>query len=330
LASLKQYRKGIYYYSKALYIYACLKRYLHRNFKDDLAFNSRINEQYFYHSPFYNRTKQYMHANHFFGELLCLLRGEVMQKDERRLFANLSSCAPIFDDFFENNSNLNHIHQLLIDPKIENAENDAEKMAVHFLRNIIESLSEKEPFIEAAEKLFIAQTDSKKQTDLTLSNKELLDISLRKGGYSGLMYALLLNNSIDKDSLKIGYLLGSFGQLMDDVFDIYDDARDGVRTFANQANSVKELIEIIDSYEQKIIQRTQELDQTKYQTHHFLSVFSIFSTTIQIALNQYQALEKETGISPKKCLNINRKKWIIDMESKKNIWQLFYLSIKKL
>ncbi len=330
MTSLKQYRKGIYYYGRAVYIYAHLKRYLYRDFKKDLAFKTPINEGYFYHSPFYNRTKQYMHANHFFGELLCLLRGKVIQKEERRRFANLSSCAPIFDDFFEHNSDLNHIHQLLVNPKEENAQNDEEKMAVHFLNNILESLIKKGPFIEAANNLFTAQTDSKKQQGLSLTNKELLDISIRKGGYSGLMYTLLLHNSTDNNMLEIGYLLGSFGQLMDDIFDVYDDSIDGIRTFANQSESVTDLNKTIGVYEHEIIQRIQDLDQSKYQTHHFLNVFSIFATTIQLALSQYKKLEKETGLGPNQCLSSDRKKWIVDMETKQNIWRLFSLSLKKL
>ncbi|MCK5774757.1 MAG: class 1 isoprenoid biosynthesis enzyme [Bacteroidales bacterium] len=330
MTSLRQYRKGIYYYGRAVYIYAHLKRYLHQGFKSDLAFENQINEAYFYDSPYYNRTKQYMHANHFFGELLCLLRDKVMQKEERRRFANLSSCAPIFDDFFENNADLSHIHQLLVNPKKGKAQNDEEKMAVHFLNNILNSLADKIPFIEAAEDLFTAQTDSKKQKDLTLTAAELLDISIRKGGYSGLMYTLLLHNSTDNNMLETGYLLGSFGQLMDDVFDIYDDSTDGIRTFANQSESVKNLSNIISIYEQKVVQRVQELDQLEYQTSHFLNVFSIFSTTIQLALNQYEKLEKETGLGPNQCLSNGRKKWIVDMETRQNIWRLFSLSLKKL
>ena len=330
MRTLKQYQKGIYYYTKALFIYGNLKRYLNSSFKNDLKFQDQTKEIYFYHSPYYNRTKQYMHANHFFGELLCLLRGQVMQKEERFRFANLSSCAPIFDDFFENDDNLQHIHQLLINPIAEDTKNNKEQLAVHFLNNILKTLPNKKPFIEAAENLFTAQRDSKKQKATELSNTDLLDISIRKGGYSGLMYALLLNSSADKTTLELGYLLGSFGQLMDDVFDVYDDSVDGINTFANQSETVRSLSEIIKIYEDKIIQKIQGLNQAKYQTHHFLNVFSIFSTTIQLALIQYKKVEKETGVSPNRCLNTQREKWIIDMEARQNIWRLFSLSIKKL
>jgi len=246
LTSLKQYQKGIYYYGKALYIYARLKRYLNNSFKTDLGFKDQAEEKYFYHSAYYNRTKQYMHANHFFGELLCLLRGQIMQKNERRNFANLSSCAPIFDDFFENDDDLQHIYKLLIKPNVQDAKNNKEQLAVHFLNNILEALPHKTPFIHAAKNLFQAQEDSKKQKDSNLSAEILLDISIRKGGYSGLMYTHLLNPLHKKELLDIGYDLGSFGQLMDDVFDIYDDSAEGIRTFANQAKTVTSLSRIID------------------------------------------------------------------------------------
>ncbi len=330
MTSLRQYQKGIYYYSKALFIYAGLKRYLNQSFKADLEFKDQTEETYFYHSPYYNRTKQYMHANHFFGELLCLLRGRRMQKDERRNFANLSSCAPIFDDFFENNNDLPHIHQLLIKPNAKDAQNNKEQLAVHFLNNILASLPDKSPFIEAAKQLFQAQKDSKKQKDAELSEDRLLDISIRKGGYSGLMYSLLLNHSSHKELLDIGYDLGSFGQLMDDVFDIYDDRADGIRTFANQAKTVDSLYHIIKETEDAIVKKIKEMNSSQYETSHFLNVFKIFSTTIQLALEQYSEIEKEQGIGPSDCLLLNRDKWIVDMESKQNIWKLITKSVKKL
>ena len=330
MASLKQYRRGIYYYTKAALIYRALKRYLKNEFSQDLKFPNQVKKDYFYHSPYYNRTKQYMHANHFFGELLCLLRGKTIQADERMRFANLSSCAPIFDDFFEKETNLEHIHQLLKTPDPLDAKTDEEQLSVLFLNNILESLNKKNDFLNAAQNLFQAQMDSRTQIDKHLSIKELLNISLRKGGYSGLMYAHLLNEQKDEMFLEIAYDLGSFGQLMDDVFDIYDDAKDGIRTFANQSKSVDKIEEIINLHKKSILEKLEQLPPNKYQTHHFIRVFHIFSSTIELAIYQYKSIQTHKSISPNQCLNLSRKTWIVDMEKPANIWRLFYLSVQEL
>lgn len=330
MTSLKQYYKGIYYYTKAAIIYKNLRRYLKKNFEQDLNFPNQLKKDYFYHTNHYNRTKQYMHANHFFGELLCLLRGNTIQADERKRFANLSSCAPIFDDFFEQESNLIHIYQLLQNPKPAATKTDEESLAVHFLNNILQSINNKKQFIEAAKNLFEAQTDSKKQTREILSNDELLNISIRKGGYSGLMYALLLNHPHDEQFLKISFQLGSFGQLMDDVFDIYDDAQEGIRTFANQSKNISIIEQIIANQKEEILKSVELLPINEKKKNHFINVFLIFSSTIQIALNQYYNLETKQNIKINQCLKTPRKIWIVDMETPANIWQLFHLSVQKL
>ena len=330
MATFNQYYNGVYYYTRAALIYRELRRYLRKDFGQDLNFPNTVKKEYFYHSPFYNRTKQYMHANHFFGELMCLLRGQTIQVEERMRFANLSSCAPIFDDFFEKEFDLEHIHELLHHPDPSKTKNEEEQLAVHFLNNILSSIHKKEAFLKVAEKLFQAQIESKTQTNSKLTNKQLLNISIRKGVYSGLMYAHLLNDSNGVEFLEIAYDLGSFGQLMDDVFDIYDDAKEGVRTFANQSQTVDELEQIVRVQKEKILKKVGLLSNKEYETHHFLKVFQIFVSTIEMALIYFKKIETEQNTSPYQCLNLSRKTWIIDMEKPANIWRLFYLSVQKL
>ena len=304
-----------------------LRQYLKKSFSKDLSFPTDLKQDYFYHSIYYNRTKQYMHANHFFGELLCLLRQKPISFTERKRFANLSACAPIFDDFFENKTNLNHIQDLLEHPLSENAQNNAEKLAVHFLQTILKSISNKKPFLIAAQDLFLAQTRSKTQKNTELNTEQLLDISIKKGGYSGLMYAYLLENPQDDIFIKIAFSLGSFGQIMDDIFDLYDDAKEGIRTFANQSHSVEEIRIIVNNQIQII---NDLLAEYSHSNLHFINVLQIFSSTIDTALNHYEKIEQTLKTSPTKCLTMDRKYWIIDMENPKNIWSLFYLSSQEM
>ncbi len=323
MASIKQYRKSIYYFGRATIIYLQLRHYLRKSFAQDLRFPANLKHDYFYHSNYYNRTKQYMHANHFFGELLCLLRQKPISYKERMRFANLSACAPIFDDFFENKTDLSHIRDLLESPNPENALNNAEKLSVHFLQTIMETITQKKPFLMAAQDLFLAQTQSKNQKNKQLNKKQLLEISLKKGGYSGLMYAYLLEEQKNDLFIKIAFSLGSYGQIMDDIFDLYDDAKDGIRTFANQSSSVDEIRKITDQHIHKINDLLAEYSNYNL---HFINVLQIFTSTIDMALKQYEKVMQTQNTSPLDCLTIDRRYWIIDMEKPQNIWSLFYLS----
>lgn len=311
-------------------VYLTLRKYLRKEFIKDLQFPEELKEKYLYQSNYYNRTKQYMHANHFFGELLGQVRGRKMGPQERILFANLSSCAPIFDDFFENEADLDAVQNLLKTPIIENATNSSERLALHFLNNILASDIDKIGFLKAAEDLFLAQTESKRQNDELLSSVQLLKISERKGGYSGLMYGYLLEQENTERYLELAYHLGSFGQIMDDIFDIYDDMEEGIRTFANQSKQVIDLRFVLEEKEQKIISLAKVMAPSHKNYLSFFNVFQIFVSIIEIALEHYETIELERGLSPIDCLNIDRKYWIIDMEKASNIRKLFFKSIHKI
>ena len=326
---ISSYIKAISLYGHASIIYLNLHRYLKKEYLEDLDFPEELKKNYFYHSNYYNRTKQYMHANHFFGELLTTILGRKMSKDERRLFANLSSCAPIFDDFFENKADLDHIRRLLHYPDKNSALSSSEKLSVHFLNNILKSDIDQKAFLQAADDLFLAQVESKNQKDDTLSQSCLLDISDRKGGYSGLMYTLLLQESSAKDFASLGFQLGSFGQLMDDIFDLYDDQKEGIRTYVNQSRKMIDLRFVLEEKEQETLRLAKRIATSPRHFKKFKQVLEVFTSIIELAIEQYEILEVKQQITPIHCLDMERKSWIIDMEKASNIRKLFFKSVSK-
>lgn len=329
MTKIRSYTKAISIYSHASIIYLKLHRYLKKEYLKDLDFPEELKKGYFYHSNYYNRTKQYMHANHFFGELLCTILGRKMNKEERRLFANLSSCAPIFDDFFENNSDSEHIRMLLHHPDKNSTKDSSEKLAVHFLKNILKSEINRNAFLQAADDLFLAQMESKNQKEKSLNQDQLLDISDRKGGFSGLMYALLLQESSDSSFAKLGYELGSFGQLMDDVFDLYDDQKEGIRTYVNQSKKIIEIHFVLEEKEHEILSLGKRVASSPKHFLKFKQVLQVFTSIVEMGLEQYENLNTNQQITPIDCLKSERKEWIIDMEKASNIRTLFFKSAGK-
>ncbi|NPD46052.1 MULTISPECIES: class 1 isoprenoid biosynthesis enzyme [unclassified Lentimicrobium] len=330
MTKISSYTKAISLYSNASIIYLKLYLYLKIEYSKDLDFPEELKKNYFYHSSYYNRTKQYMHANHFFGELLTSILGRKMSKEERRLFANLSSCAPIFDDFFENKTDLDHIRTLLHHPDKNSALSPSEKLSVHFLNNILKSDINQKAFLQAADDLFLAQLESKNQKDQSLNQEQLLDISDRKGGFSGLMYTLFLQESSAKDFSSLGYQLGSFGQLMDDVFDLYDDQKEGIRTYVNQSQKIIDLRFVLEEKEEQILGLAFKVSSSPRYFKKFKQVLAVFTSIIELAIEQYEKLELKQGVSPINCLSIERKAWIIDMEKASNMRKLFFKSVGKL
>jgi hypothetical protein len=329
--SSKQLNLGISYYAQAIGIYWRLRKYLKRNFLTDLNFPSALEQEYFYGSKYYNRTKQYMHANHFFGELLCVLRGSKMDDVERKRFANLSACAPIFDDFFDKeHGDLEKIKRLLNDVNTEIPETEEQKLATIFLQNILADITNADDFLDAANHLFDAQEKAKKQQSLDSEPKQLWDLSRQKGGYSGLMYALLLNPDLSDQEKEIAFELGAFGQFMDDVFDLYDDSAAGVYTLPNTSKSVAEIELFFFQFLESILKKGEAFDGSVMAKKDFANILQIFSGAIRLAFQQYASIELQYKISPKECLKIERKHWIVDMEKPQNAFKMFRIGLSHL
>lgn len=330
MSRVYSYIKILHLFSQATLIYLRLRRFLKKDYFNNLQFSADIKKDYYYHSRFYNRTQQYIHANHFFGELLCLIRGSKMTKTEMSRFVLLSSCAPVFDDFFEKDSDYSSIRELMHHPDMENATSDTEKLAVFFFSELLKGINCKEDLLSAADQLFDAQLKSRTQTNTGLTNNDLLGISTDKGGYSGLMYGFLLDHKKDEKFFQLAFDLGSYGQLMDDVFDLYDDAAHGIRTFVNQADSVKEVRMILEEHEQKILDLINNMHLLRKNRVRFERVLLIFSSIIDLALSRYEQIESDMNTAPKDCLNIERKNWIVDMEKAPNIRKLFKHSAQRI
>lgn len=329
--SSKQLNLGISYYAQAIGIYWRLRKYLKRSFLTDLNFPSALEQEYFYGSSYYNRTKQYMHANHFFGELLCVLRGSKMDDAERKRFANLSACAPIFDDFFDKEQeDLTKIKQLLNAVDTEIPETDEQKLAVIFLQNILSDINSPDDFLSAANHLFDAQGQAKKQQALELEPLELWNLSRQKGGYSGLMYALLLSHNLSDQEKDLAFELGAFGQFMDDVFDLYDDRAAAIYTLPNTSKLVKEIEFFFVELMESILKKVEAFDGSLQAKKDFANILQIFAGAIRLAFKQYAKIESKYKISPKDCLQIERKHWIVDMEKPQNAFKMFRIGLSHL
>lgn len=330
MAHFKSYIEIVRLFFEGGKIYLKLRKELKRNYIDSLEFPNSLEKEYYYHSKYYNRTKQYIHANHFFGELLCLVRGHKMNKNEMNRFLLLSSCAPVFDDFFEENTDDQSLKHLMYHPKMENANSDSEKLAAFFFGELLNDLNQGQELLTAADHLFEAQLKSKTQHHHNLSLRELLNISKEKGGYSGLMYALLLDDEKSEQFLKLAFELGSYGQLMDDIFDLYDDAKEGIRTFANQAENISDIRLVLEEHEQNVLDAIGAIQIKRKDKKSFEQVLQVFNSVIEIALRKFEENEIDFQIGPQKCLQLERKNWIIDMEKVSNIWKLFKFSAERI
>jgi len=86
-----------------------------------------------------------------------------------------------------------------------------------------------------------AQKDSLKQFDQNISKEEIVDITLRKGGYSLLMCRHYIDLPISNELDKAWYQLGGIIQITNDIYDIHKDLQEGICTLPNSIKNVEEI-----------------------------------------------------------------------------------------
>ena len=107
---------------------------------------------------------------------------------------------------------------------------------IHFIRIALQHVPDKKKMQEALIEVYQAQLESKKQTQDLISEKEIQSITFYKGGTSLLFYrtAFLPVPSVEEE--KLIYNLGSLMQLANDIFDVYKDRENKIKTLVTEAN----------------------------------------------------------------------------------------------
>lgn len=106
--------------------------------------------------------------------------------------------------------------------------------------------------IEALRDLTQAQIDSKSQKDPNASVESIQEITRRKGGLSGLLFALTANDQMTEERANCYYELGVLMQLVDDFCDTAIDKKDGIQTLMTITPEESQKILLITKQYQKV------------------------------------------------------------------------------
>lgn len=172
-----------------------------------------------------------------------------------------------------------------------------------------------------------AQKDSLIQFNSQVSQNELLDIVMRKGGYSFLMCSLYIDLPISKEMENCWYHIGSMLQFIDDMYDIYSDLQEGIYTFANTTTKYSTLEDTFNELVKQLKANIKGLpfkDTLKERLSIQLSFIPAFGV---LALDSLKKLMDQDG-NFKNFKDYPRKSLIIDMEKLSNISRLITKSYK--
>ena len=172
-----------------------------------------------------------------------------------------------------------------------------------------------------------AQKDSLIQFNDQVTPSELLDIVMRKGGYSFLMCSLYIDLPISEEMDKCWYQIGSMLQFIDDMYDIYADQQEGIYTYANTSNKFSTLEDTFVTMVEQLKETIKSLPFQENKKEQLLIQLSIIPAFGYLALDNFNQLMDKNGYF-KNFTEYPRKSLIIDMEKMGNIRRLIAKSYK--
>lgn len=245
------------------------------------------------------------------------LRGYRLSTDEILANRYLGACTPVFDDLLDSEGcSYNEIMELIRNNK--STENESLLLLKYFNEKINEKAKNPDLFRHYLEKTTEAQMMSIRQKGSSkLTHEEIRDIIYKKGGYATLLFRSLLSNKPVANEEEAIYHLGALLQMMNDLFDIYEDHKNGLQTLASVANDInplkREYIDLID----KTIILFRNLDYRPKRIRKTLYKIITVVSRGCVCLNQLLALQGDKGNF--NAGNFTRRDLICDMEKISNI-----------
>lgn len=247
------------------------------------------------------------------------------EKASNKLFFILTF---LYDDIMDEKIlSENELNKLLDNP-LENPHNIFEaKVLVDIHLQLLQRTKQPEKYSSTLFAIHKAQKDSLIQFNSEVSQSDLLDIVMRKGGYSFLMCSLYIDLPISKEMDNCWYHIGSMLQFIDDMYDIHSDLQEGIHTYANTCKKYSTLEDTFIDLVKRLKTLIRELPFEETKKKQLLIQLSFIPAFGLLALDNFKKLMDQDG-NFKNFNEYPRKSLIIDMEKMGNILRLLSKSYK--
>ena len=262
------------------------------------------------------------------GEGISGFLNKTISDSERKSLTFMAAITGLFDDFFDrSNQSLERIKGLMTLNEDIIASNSHEKLFQDLVKSILQTVKDKKRVQEYAEKVFLAQVESLKQKEKSLSWDELFYITYQKGGESLLFYRCSFDDEISPEEEKCLFKIGGLVQICNDVFDVSKDLKEGVRTILTEAHD----IQIVHSKIDQLQKDTFGFCKSKFPHKNMdvlLEQIKFIVSQSLVALNFYQTTQNNNGknFTPQKY---PREALICDMGKKLNLLRAGFYWITK-
>lgn len=252
------------------------------------------------------------------GESLAVLRGKPLKEKERFCLTYLGGISGLLDDLFDDPlKKADHLEEFILHPENLVPLNAHEELLLHMYLKGISYAAHPAKLKAQAFRVFKAQQQSLQQKKDTLSGEALAELTLIKGGTSFNFYRLCLEDLPSREEEKMLFHLGGLMQLGNDIFDVWEDFREGTQTMATYCTNIPELRETF----KKDLDHTRKLafrtPQPQNQISRFLRITTLAIARVFVCLDQFEALEQASG-NNFKIEDYRREQLICDMQKPAN------------
>ena len=273
-------------------------------------------------APTFNKiVNSYAIYNPMLCDAFALLHGRLTNREERIRMLHYFVCSSLFDNFYDRKElTSQELKKISFDPETYQAKGFDERMFLHSHVLLKNQVGDQQQYEVVTQQLFMAQQDSIKQFEDTITEEEIRNITFAKGGYSVLLCSFYLENEATAAEQQCWYRIGSIIQLINDLFDIYKDLQDGSHTLATRmtnANTFNQFfLELVDRFKEEI----RLLPYSPAAKRDFTMSMMGICAFGWIALVQLRAIQGDR-LSLPKLETLYRKDLIIDMEKRENLWR---------
>lgn len=253
------------------------------------------------------------------GEGFCTLRRKAMSDRERMASTFQGALTGLYDDFFDKTRlKEDKILSMMNDPKSYQPNSSLEQLFIHFLSRVIENLPDKEYFEHAFMKVYISQINSREQTEEDLSFEQLKQITFEKGGNSLLFYRSIFDGIPGKAEEEAIYNAGALMQIGNDLFDVWKDFPQQIRTMVTDCIHIKEVRKVFRQQLKVTIQSFERSGFPEKNIKKYIHKLLLGISRCFVCMDQLEMLEqKSNGIFLP--VVYTREEMLCDMEKRGNM-----------
>src|SRR5437868_333975 len=263
------------------------------------------------------------------GEAFCALRGSAMTDKERLASTCQGATTGLFDDFFDKqNVDSDSLKKFLEDPSQVKGKSASQQLFLQLYQNGLQNMPDVQLTLSYVHKVYKAQVETKKQAVPGLSFDEIKAITLLKGGVSLLLYRTAFANHMEEGEENMLFKFGGLMQLCNDIFDVYDDCRDGIHTLVTTAKKISTIRALVLELMKEGYAAAYQSNYPEENIKRFIDIISIgiFSRSL-VCLDQLEQKEKlSDGVFVP--TSYQRQDLICDMDTAKNKWRSVWYSAR--